>query len=155
MNPETVNPQQRPAEVREFERYRCRIDATFAVAPGNSEKTAFSRHTGDGSGFVRGVIVDCSHGGFAVETGTFLPRNARARVLVPVANDSPVELDVSVKRASMIGRAPLYNLGLSITEPVAGQQAAVNRLLALARAAQSPTPGQPTATQAGGGAMSA
>jgi len=129
-----MNPQTSPSEVREFERYRCRINASVTVAQGNSEKITFSRHSGDGSGAVPGVIVDCSSGGFAIESGTFLPRASRARVTVNIPNQPPIELDVAVKRAVMINRKPVYNLGLSIVEPVADQETAIRRVLALAKA---------------------
>lgn len=129
-----MKPDTSPSEVREFERYKCRLDASAAVAPGNSERTAFSRNAGDGSGVVRCVIVDCSTGGFAVESEAFFPRAARVRVAVPVPGGPPLELDVAVRRATMIGRKPLYNLGMSVLEPVGAQDGAVRRLLALAKA---------------------
>lgn len=136
------------SEVREFERNRCRLQATAVVSPGNADRVTFSRDIGDGSGLVRGAIVDCSHGGFAWESETFFPRAARVRVTVPTADGPHIELDVAVRRATMVGRKPLYNLGMSLVEPVTAQEGPIRRLLGLAK--MSAAPRQNTAGNGGG-----
>ncbi len=142
-----------PSEVREFVRHHCRINARFSVAPGNAEKLAFSRHAGDGSGFIPGVLVDCSHGGFAVETDVFVPRSARLRAMVPIPGEAPLEFDVVVRRAAMTSRKPVYNLGMSVVEPVASQEPAIQRLLALAKSQGLAAPAGPTDRTPGGTAV--
>jgi c-di-GMP-binding flagellar brake protein YcgR len=116
--------------VRQHEREGIQVPVEFFVSPEHGaqvhlspESSAVGQHT------LRGTAVDISSGGMGLEFRQFIPRmcGGTVRVFVPDpisvgADGSPLfeavfEHQVKVRRVYLIGREPLYAMGVAFIDP--------------------------------------
>jgi len=116
--------------VRQHEREGIEVPVEFLVCDEHGGQVHFSpASSASGQHAVRGKAVDISAGGMGLECRQFMPRMCEGiiRVFGPdpigtAADGSPIletafEHRVKVRRVYLIGRDPLYALGVAFVDP--------------------------------------
>lgn len=115
--------------VRQHERFVCKLPVDIGISAESSSRVTLSNSVGNGTGRLGATVVDCSAGGVGIESGVYLPRLARLQLRIEDTGGTPIEIEGTVQRASMISRAPRYYLGISFRGVRGVDAAAVERLL--------------------------
>lgn len=116
--------------VRQHEREGIQVPVEFYICSEHCQQVHFSpQSSASGQHWLRGRAVDISSGGMGLEFRQFIPRmcEGTVRVFAPDpmgigADGSPLyeaafEHRVKVRRVYLIGREPLYAMGVAFVDP--------------------------------------
>lgn len=141
-----VSPQSQSSGLttRQHEREGITLPVEFIVSPAHGAQVRFSTSsTAMGPHAFRGEAIDISSGGMGLKCRQYLPRMCEGTVKVytptvnaqdgnsaapqsPAASDVLLEQRVKVRRVTLIGREPVYSLGVAFLEhgPAVDEQVA-------------------------------
>lgn len=137
-----------PLVVREHERVRCDLPASFSIAPEHADRVALAPAAGVTP--VPASLIDLSAGGLGLSSPVYVPKLTLLRISVDPAQGEPgFTVLARVQRAAMLDKTPTYFIGTALKDATESDLAILRRLLAaLARRAQQPDAGLTTTTSA-------
>lgn len=135
-------------QTRQFERHATRLWARIEIASEHVEQLRFSfADVQDGI-----TVIDISDGGIGLQTGVYLPKNARVVVRIR-ESEADAGTDVSVlgivRRCLMVDVKPTYQVGLQFLDAAGVDRSQLAGMIRTAQAGIAPAPA-PTSDAAGG-----